>query len=380
MFELEGSEGPFKASVQKLRRDDYMVWYGWPCLGAKKWETDVFHHQCWEVLPFCRFQRQRCSKIPCPKDPDFSSPLALKTDKGQHLPALVVYKNPSPKKTHKEKHVNKSFTGLSRDFLGGTLFMCFFAPIRNDPKKTHKQNCGTHPVPGQSRKFVYVYVFFLALTCAAAFWGRKLEKAVAVWNSLLAQFQGQKKVPLANHAFACGIFAIFVISIVSRGLSKALVLLVSKFVIFAVFVRNPFVLAGQFTKSTVSWTPKVFWQISTLLECNRCQGLSIFWQGKWLLENQPRLRERSWIFSYETATAFLSFFFWIWGFRPEVREKKSSAKGISEGMRLFACSWKLPAYSLASVLTIGLESLLLTIGVFWLTDDCLLTVCAKFIA
>ena len=38
--------------------------------------------------------------------------------------------------------------------------MCFFSPIRNDPKKTHKQIFGTHPVPGQSRKFVYVYVFF----------------------------------------------------------------------------------------------------------------------------------------------------------------------------------------------------------------------------
>ena len=41
--------------------------------------------------------------------------------------------------------------------------MCFFSPIRNDPKKTHKQIFGTHPVPGQSRKFVYVYVFFLSL-------------------------------------------------------------------------------------------------------------------------------------------------------------------------------------------------------------------------
>ena len=42
--------------------------------------------------------------------------------------------------------------------------MCFFSPIRNDPnKKTHKQIFGTHPVPGQSRKFVYVYVFFLFL-------------------------------------------------------------------------------------------------------------------------------------------------------------------------------------------------------------------------
>ena len=39
--------------------------------------------------------------------------------------------------------------------------MCFknFSPIRNDPKKTHKQIFGTHPVPGQSREFVYVYVF-----------------------------------------------------------------------------------------------------------------------------------------------------------------------------------------------------------------------------
>ena len=54
------------------------------------------HLQCWEVLPFCRFQRQRCIKILCPKDPEFYTPLALKTAKGQHLPALVVYKNQSP--------------------------------------------------------------------------------------------------------------------------------------------------------------------------------------------------------------------------------------------------------------------------------------------
>ena len=54
------------------------------------------HLQCWEVLPFCRFQRQRCIKILCPKDPDFYTPLALKTAKEQHLPALEVYKNQSP--------------------------------------------------------------------------------------------------------------------------------------------------------------------------------------------------------------------------------------------------------------------------------------------
>ena len=38
--------------------------------------------------------------------------------------------------------------------------MCFSSPIRNDPKKKKKKLFGTHPVPGQSRKFVYVYVFF----------------------------------------------------------------------------------------------------------------------------------------------------------------------------------------------------------------------------
>ena len=54
------------------------------------------HHQCWEVLTFCRFQRQRCIKILCPKDPDFYTPLGLQTAKGQHIPALVVYKNQSP--------------------------------------------------------------------------------------------------------------------------------------------------------------------------------------------------------------------------------------------------------------------------------------------
>ena len=61
---------------------------------------------------------------------------------------------------------------------------------------------------------------------------------------------------------------------------------------------------------------RFFGQISTLLEncspifrrtkCYPCQGLGNFRQGKWLLENWPRLRERCWIFSSETATAFLS--------------------------------------------------------------------------
>ena len=44
------------------------------------------HLQCWEVLPFCRFQRQRCIKIRVFRAQDFYTSLALKTAKGQHLP------------------------------------------------------------------------------------------------------------------------------------------------------------------------------------------------------------------------------------------------------------------------------------------------------
>ena len=40
--------------------------------------------------------------------------------------------------------------------------MCFI-PNRNDPKKTHQLIFATHPVPGQSRDVVCVYVFFLSL-------------------------------------------------------------------------------------------------------------------------------------------------------------------------------------------------------------------------
>ena len=74
------------------------------------------HHQCWEVLPFCRFQRQRCIKILCPKDPDFYTPLALKTAKGQHLPALVVYKNQSPtsRTVPKTRSLHVTFSLLER--------------------------------------------------------------------------------------------------------------------------------------------------------------------------------------------------------------------------------------------------------------------------
>ena len=79
------------------------------------------HHQCWEVLPFCRFQRQRCIKIRVLRAQDFYTPLALKTAKGQHLPALVVYKNPSPRLSQQPWIARLSAQShLTRDLNSGT--------------------------------------------------------------------------------------------------------------------------------------------------------------------------------------------------------------------------------------------------------------------
>ena len=67
--------------------------------------------------------------------------------------------------THKEKTRKQNVHGIVPGFfLGGDFVYVFLSPIRNKKKThTHKQNFGTHPVPGQSRKFVYVYVFLLSL-------------------------------------------------------------------------------------------------------------------------------------------------------------------------------------------------------------------------
>ena len=51
---------------------------------------------------------------------------------------------------------------------------------------------------------------------------------------------------------------------------------------------------------------KMILRFSGSAKCYPCQGLGTFRQGKRLLENWPCLRERCWIFSSETATAFLS--------------------------------------------------------------------------
>ena len=67
--------------------------------------------------------------------------------------------------------------------------MCFFSPIRNDPKKTHKQLFGTHPVPGQSRKFVYVYVFFLSLNILGK---TKTLQTVTLRVAILSDFSARR--------------------------------------------------------------------------------------------------------------------------------------------------------------------------------------------
>ena len=56
------------------------------------------HHRCWEVLSFLTNQRQWCIKFRVLRAQDFYTPLPLNCPKGQHLPALVVYKNQSLKK------------------------------------------------------------------------------------------------------------------------------------------------------------------------------------------------------------------------------------------------------------------------------------------
>ena len=78
---------------------------------------NFIHHQCWEVLPFCRFQRQRCIKIRVLRAQDFYTPLALKTAKGQHLPALVVYKIQSPNFGAPSSLVKCTFRRCSLSFV-----------------------------------------------------------------------------------------------------------------------------------------------------------------------------------------------------------------------------------------------------------------------
>ena len=71
-------------------------------------------------------------------------------------------------------------------------------------------------------------------------------------------------------------------------------------------VRNSFLERGFLGNFRRCWM--ILLRFSGSMRCYHCQGLGTFRQGQWLLENQPRLRERSWtISSPKTSTAFLSF-------------------------------------------------------------------------
>ena len=95
----------------------------------------------------------------------YSQPANLKSwfvrSSNHGLSPCAILKSGSEKKHIKKKTRKQNFHGIVLGFWGGFCLCVFFSAIRNDPKKTHKQNFGTRPVPGQSRKCVYVYVFFL---------------------------------------------------------------------------------------------------------------------------------------------------------------------------------------------------------------------------
>ena len=123
------------------------------------------------------FACHRFTGVSGPSGPEFS-PKKSKERSFRGRPKSSREFSKTSKNTYRErkKHIKKktrkqNFHGIVPGFLGGILFMCFFLPLRNDPKKTHKQNFGTHPIPGQSRKFVYVYVFFLSPNLGVVLWG-----------------------------------------------------------------------------------------------------------------------------------------------------------------------------------------------------------------
>ena len=69
---------------------------------------------------------------------------------------------------------------------------------------------------------------------------------------------------------------------------------------------------------------KMILRFSGSAKCYPCQGLGTFRQGKRLLENWPHLRERCWIFSSETATAFLSSSDYNWQWAHLIIPQKGS--------------------------------------------------------
>ena len=62
------------------------------------------------------------------------------------------------KKHIKNKTHKQNFPGIVPGFWGNFVYV-FFLPHKEGPEKTHKQIFGTHPVPGQSRKFIGFSLF-----------------------------------------------------------------------------------------------------------------------------------------------------------------------------------------------------------------------------
>ena len=61
-----------------------------------------------------------------------------------------------PKFVREQNNINKTFAGLSRDFLK-ILRMCFYR-IRNGPPQNTQTLLSTHPVPALCPKFIYVHI------------------------------------------------------------------------------------------------------------------------------------------------------------------------------------------------------------------------------
>ena len=136
-----------------------------PCLKVK-----TACHKNFEFVNSCR--PPTCEKLSLPNFsssifkeipifPGGEAPLQTRPRKLQFLYQTDEFRGPRRgiQKTH-TKHVNKIFTGLSRDLWGDFIYVSFPPHKKWHEKSTHKHIFGTHPNPGQSRKFVYVYVFF----------------------------------------------------------------------------------------------------------------------------------------------------------------------------------------------------------------------------
>ena len=123
-------------------------WHFWNyALGCRFWcfweSTRTMRCNFQELTPDRNYPRSAIRDTENMESHNPESPIECVNGERQISPKLG-----SEQKTHKEKkHVNKTFTGLSRD-LGGNFVCVFFSPIRNDPKKTHKKKILP---PAQSR-------------------------------------------------------------------------------------------------------------------------------------------------------------------------------------------------------------------------------------